>query len=98
MPDSAETRLARAMASLDGLSVGDAFGERFFLHPHVAQLIIGERGLPEPPWRYTDDTQMRSQSSRRSARMARSTRPFWRNALASGMTPHAAMGLPCTAS
>ena len=25
---------------------------------HVAQLIIGERGLPEPPWRYTDDTQM----------------------------------------
>jgi ADP-ribosylglycohydrolase len=58
MPDSAETRLARAMVSLDGLSVGDAFGERFFLHPHVAQLIIGERGLPEPPWRYTDDTQM----------------------------------------
>jgi ADP-ribosylglycohydrolase len=58
MPDTAETRLARALVSLDGLSVGDAFGERFFLHPHVAQLIIGERGLPEPPWRYTDDTQM----------------------------------------
>jgi ADP-ribosylglycohydrolase len=50
--------MARALVSLDGLSVGDAFGERFFLHPHVAQLIIGERGLPEPPWRYTDDTQM----------------------------------------
>ena len=58
MPDSADTRMARALVSLDGLSVGDAFGERFFLHPHVAQLIIGERGLPEPPWRYTDDTQM----------------------------------------
>jgi len=58
MSDSAETRLARTLVSLDGLSVGDAFGERFFLHPHVARLIIGERGLPEPPWRYTDDTQM----------------------------------------
>ena len=58
MPDSADIRMARALVSLDGLSVGDAFGERFFLHPHVAQLIIGERGLPEPPWRYTDDTQM----------------------------------------
>lgn len=58
MPDSADTRLARTLVSLDGLSVGDAFGERFFLHPHVAQLISGERGLPEPPWRYTDDTQM----------------------------------------
>jgi ADP-ribosylglycohydrolase len=58
MPDSADIRMARALVSLDGLSVGDAFGERFFLHPDVAQLIIGERGLPEPPWRYTDDTQM----------------------------------------
>jgi ADP-ribosylglycohydrolase len=50
--------MGRALFSLDGLSVGDAFGERFFLHPNVAQLIISERGLPEPPWRYTDDTQM----------------------------------------
>jgi ADP-ribosylglycohydrolase len=58
MSDSADTRMARALVSLDGLSVGDALGERFFLHPNVAQLIIGERGLPEPPWRYTDDTQM----------------------------------------
>jgi ADP-ribosylglycohydrolase len=58
MPDSADIRMARALVSLDGLSVGDAFGERFFLHPHMAQLIIGERGLPDPPWRYTDDTQM----------------------------------------
>ena len=58
MSDSADICMARALVSLDGLSVGDAFGERFFLHPHVAQLIISERGLPEPPWRYTDDTQM----------------------------------------
>jgi ADP-ribosylglycohydrolase len=58
MPDPANIRMARALVSLDGLSVGDAFGERFFLHPHMAQLVIGERGLPDPPWRYTDDTQM----------------------------------------
>jgi hypothetical protein len=36
MPDSADIRMARTLISLDGLSVGDAFGERFFLHPHVA--------------------------------------------------------------
>jgi len=58
MDATPEARLARALVALEGLSVGDAFGERFFLHPHVAQLVIGERGLPAPPWRYTDDTQM----------------------------------------
>jgi ADP-ribosylglycohydrolase len=55
---SREARLARALVSLEGLSVGDAFGERFFLAPNVAHLIIGQRGLAPPPWRYTDDTQM----------------------------------------
>lgn len=53
-----ESRLARALVSLEGLSVGDAFGERFFVHPASVQLLIGERALPAPPWRYTDDTQM----------------------------------------
>lgn len=47
--------LARARACLDGLSVGDAFGERFFGHPHA----IAQRALPaEAPWRWTDDTAM----------------------------------------
>lgn len=54
----AQARLARALVSLEGLSVGDAFGERFFVHPASVQLLIGERALPAPPWRYTDDTQM----------------------------------------
>lgn len=51
-------RLARARASLEGLSVGDAFGERFFLPPGMFAARIEERFLPPPPWFYTDDTQM----------------------------------------
>ena len=27
------TRFARARLALEGLSIGDAFGERFFVHP-----------------------------------------------------------------
>jgi ADP-ribosylglycohydrolase len=50
--------LVRACCSLEGLSVGDAFGERFFLHPDVAENIIAARAIPEAPWYYTDDTQM----------------------------------------
>jgi ADP-ribosylglycohydrolase len=53
-----EARWKRALVSLEGLSVGDAFGERFFVHPHMAQLLFGGRALPAPPWPYTDDTQM----------------------------------------
>lgn len=51
-------RLKRALLSLEGLSVGDAFGERFFVHPSSLALLLGERALPAPPWRFTDDTQM----------------------------------------
>lgn len=51
-------RLARAVHSLHGLSCGDAFGERFFLHPEVARPLIAQRAVPSPPWRYTDDTAM----------------------------------------
>jgi ADP-ribosylglycohydrolase len=45
--------LERAKGSLDGLSVGDAFGELFFRRalPHASQ---GD--LPPGPWRWTDDT------------------------------------------
>jgi len=48
----------RARLSLDGLSVGDAFGERFFLLPEEALRRIARRELPEAPWTYTDDTEM----------------------------------------
>ena len=55
---NAKERLSRAIDSLHGLSCGDAFGERFFLHPEVAQPLIAQRAVPSPPWRYTDDTAM----------------------------------------
>ncbi|MDY6898321.1 MAG: ADP-ribosylglycohydrolase family protein [Cyanobacteriota bacterium] len=51
-------RLNRTFNSLQGLSVGDAFGEKFFLHPDVAENIIASRAIPATPWYYTDDTQM----------------------------------------
>lgn len=55
---SAPDSLTRAIHSLQGLSCGDAFGERFFLHPELAQSLIAQRALPSAPWRYTDDTAM----------------------------------------
>ncbi len=51
-------RLLRARCSLEGLSVGDAFGERFFVHPNVVDRLIEERALPAAPWCFTDDTEM----------------------------------------
>ena len=56
-PDNA-ARLTRAGCALEGLSVGDAFGERFFVHPDVVARLIAHRALPAPPWPYTDDTEM----------------------------------------
>jgi ADP-ribosylglycohydrolase len=49
----------RARLSLEGLSVGDAFGQRFFgVDEHVATLVA-RRAMPgERIWRYTDDTEM----------------------------------------
>lgn len=58
MQSSAAERLDRAYDALEGLSVGDAFGERFFVHPDLAGRLIGERAIPAPPWPFTDDTQM----------------------------------------
>ena len=53
-----EQRLKRARLSLDGLSVGDAFGDRFFLSPQTALDRIAQRLVPAPCWHYTDDTAM----------------------------------------
>lgn len=48
------TSLDRALASLDGLSVGDALGARFFV-PGTTWSSLGT-----PPWPWTDDTEMAS--------------------------------------
>lgn len=47
-----------ARLALEGLSVGDAFGDRFFIHADVAQAMIQSRALPKPIWNFTDDTNM----------------------------------------
>ncbi|MGD9483972.1 ADP-ribosylglycohydrolase family protein [Streptomyces sp. TRM70308] len=49
-------RLRRALASLRGLSVGDALGAQFFSPGHRSFLARGEP--PPGPWRWTDDTEM----------------------------------------
>jgi len=51
-------RMARALVSLEGLSVGDAFGERFFGPREVVQPLVEQRVVPRAPWGYTDDTEM----------------------------------------
>ncbi|XVQ10478.1 ADP-ribosylglycohydrolase family protein [Spirillospora sp. CA-255316] len=47
--------LAHMHASLAGLSVGDAFGDQFFLH---ANRHLTPADLPPPPWEWSDDTEM----------------------------------------
>lgn len=56
MAEPESSLIARARLSLDGLSVGDGFGQRFF-YPWVVESATREN-LPDPPWHYTDDTEM----------------------------------------
>lgn len=50
--------LTRARLSLEGLSIGDGFGDRFFMHTDSAMAMIRSRALPKAPWDFTDDTNM----------------------------------------
>lgn len=50
------TRSARARLALEGLSIGDAFGQRFCF-PWVVERATPQN-LPDAPWHYTDDTEM----------------------------------------
>ncbi|MET9806453.1 ADP-ribosylglycohydrolase family protein [Streptomyces halstedii] len=55
--DSAtDRRFQRALASLRGLSVGDALGSQFFVPANYP--LLKERALPPGPWQWTDDTEM----------------------------------------
>jgi len=59
MLDSPAVRLERARTSLEGLSVGDAFGDRwFFTQSTDPFVLIANRTLPTAVWEFTDDTQM----------------------------------------
>ncbi|APR80558.1 N-formylglutamate deformylase [Minicystis rosea] len=50
--------MERALVALEGLSVGDAFGECFFVSPEFVEQRLDARVLPPAPWTYTDDTEM----------------------------------------
>lgn len=56
-----DARMIAALRSLEGLSVGDAFGECFFsvaANPLSLELHFSTRTLPNHRWRWTDDTAM----------------------------------------
>jgi ADP-ribosylglycohydrolase len=55
---SFDNRLSRARTALEGLSMGDAFGERFLAQPGAIERLIVSRALPDPPWRYTQASDM----------------------------------------
>ena len=55
---TAAARLHRARIALEGLSVGDALGDQFFIYADVALNMIKNRALPKPVWLWSDDTNM----------------------------------------
>lgn len=55
---SREARRARWAIALDGLSVGDAFGDRYFGPGIEVMPRIERRELAPAPWPWTDDTHM----------------------------------------
>src|SRR5262245_60711684 len=52
------TPTERMLLSLEGLSIGDAFGQQFFLDEEDALAQIAKRTVPPAPWEWTDDTEM----------------------------------------
>lgn len=58
MTDDTSARQDRALLALDGLSLGDSFGERFFGPADIVADKLAHRRLPAAPWDYTDDTEM----------------------------------------
>ncbi len=52
------TAVERALLSLDGLSLGDAFGQCFFQGENASDERLRHRQLPPAPWDFTDDTIM----------------------------------------
>ncbi len=58
LPTDHELRMRRALLALDGLSIGDGFGETFFTRPDIIERRIEHRDAPPPPWTVTDDTMM----------------------------------------
>ncbi|HKC09738.1 MAG TPA: ADP-ribosylglycohydrolase family protein [Methylomirabilota bacterium] len=53
-----DPKLESALHSLDGLSVGDAFGEACLVDTRTLLARLAHRRLPDPPWAFSDDTVM----------------------------------------
>lgn len=53
-----DERLQLALLSLDGLSVGDAFGQMLSTSARTVRRVLEHGDLPGPHWWHTDDTQM----------------------------------------
>lgn len=58
LPADHTERMKRALLSLDGLSVGDGFGDLFFTGTDTIERRLELRDPPPAPWRVTDDTAM----------------------------------------
>lgn len=57
-PVDHKERMRRTLLSLDGLSVGDGFGECFFTSPAAIEKRLELKDPPPAPWFVTDDTMM----------------------------------------
>jgi ADP-ribosylglycohydrolase len=57
IPADHDVRMNRVRLSLDGLSLGDGFGQHFHA-PELWRTEFNSRELPPAPWTYTDDTEM----------------------------------------
>ena len=53
-----DTACNRALDALAGLSVGDGFGQRFFVDDAIVARRVERRELPDGTWWVTDDTWM----------------------------------------
>ena len=51
-------RMKRAYIALEGLAIGDAFGEMFSYSPETARKKVENNKMPPAPWWHTDDTEM----------------------------------------
>ena len=66
MASTREERLLRARRSLDGLSVGDAFGERYFMSAELASELIRSGQYADLPVIYDDELLARVVAERRA--------------------------------
>lgn len=55
---SVHDRSEAALLALQGVSLGDAFGQSFLTGPEDPRALVRRRELPPGPWRWSDDTVM----------------------------------------